>query len=112
LKKEDESMNLRDLKIDPVSLGKTLLVDVKPGYQYKDGVRTDVCSHYVYSVTLPKHCFDKMNIKIDGKQIMQKPDEAVEVTFEALELYIYMQNGQPIVAGRATGIEAVSSKKA
>ena len=35
-------LNIRDLRIDPASLGtKKLLVDVAPAYEYKDGKRTD-----------------------------------------------------------------------
>ena len=34
--------NIRDLRIDPASLGrKMLLVDVMPAYEYKDGKRTE-----------------------------------------------------------------------
>ena len=33
-------LNIRDLRIDPASLGtKKLLVDVAPAYEYKDGKR-------------------------------------------------------------------------
>ena len=41
-------LNIRDLRIDPASLGaKKLLVDVAPAYEYKDGKRTDTvrCLH-------------------------------------------------------------------
>ena len=42
-------LNIRDLKIDPASLGaKKLLVDIVPTYEYKDGHRpdTDILSLY------------------------------------------------------------------
>jgi hypothetical protein len=86
------------------------LVDVRQGFLYKDGAKTDVCSHYVYSVALPRHDLDKINIKIDGKKLMEKPESFVEVTFDDLELYIYMQNGQPVVAGRASSIHLTGKK--
>ena len=105
-------MNVRDLRIDPSCLGETLLVDVRAGYLYKDGVKTNECNHYVYSVALPKHSLDKINIKIDGKQLMQKPDNFVKVTFDNLEIYIYFQNGQPVVAGKATNIKLTVNNKA
>ncbi len=35
-------LNIRNLKIDPTSLGeKMLLVDITPAYEYKDGRRLD-----------------------------------------------------------------------
>ena len=40
-------LNIRDLRIDPASLGtKKLLVDVAPAYEYKDGKRTDTVTGY------------------------------------------------------------------
>lgn len=42
-------LNLRDLRIDPASLGrKMLLVDVMPAYEYKDGKRTETVTGYRY----------------------------------------------------------------
>lgn len=38
-------LNIRDLKIDPDSLGaKKLLVDITPAYEYKDGRRMQIFS--------------------------------------------------------------------
>lgn len=49
-------LNIRDLRIDPASLGtKKLLVDVAPAYEYKDGKRTDTVTGYRYIVALPAH---------------------------------------------------------
>ena len=40
-------LNLRDLRIDPASLDrKMLLVDVMPTYEYKDGKRTETVTGY------------------------------------------------------------------
>ena len=103
-------MDIRDLKFTPISLGKTLLVDVKPGYVYKDGKKTDECTHYVYTVVLSEHSFDKIKVKIDGNQLMETPVNYVEVELENLEIYVYMQNNQPIVAGKATNIKPISKK--
>ena len=44
-------LNIRDLRIDPASLGsKKLLVDITPAYEYKDGKRTDNLTGYRYTV--------------------------------------------------------------
>ena len=49
-------LNLRDLRIDPASLGrKMLLVDVMPAYEYKDGKRTETVTGYRYVVCLAEH---------------------------------------------------------
>ena len=60
-------LNIRDLRIDPASLGtKKLLVDVAPAYEYKDGKRTDTVTGYRYIVALPAHSLEKIGVRIDG----------------------------------------------
>ena len=52
-------LNIRDLKIDPASLGaKKLLVDITPAYEYKDGRRSDTITGYRYVVALPEHSLE------------------------------------------------------
>ena len=59
-------LNIRDLRIDPASLGaKKLLVDVAPAYEYKDGKRTDTVTGYRYIVALPAHSLEKIGVRID-----------------------------------------------
>lgn len=61
-------LNIRDLRIDPVSLGaKKLLVDIVPAYEYKDGKRTDTLTGYRYVVALSEHALEKLSVKIDGQ---------------------------------------------
>ena len=67
-------LNLRDLRIDPASLGsKMLLVDVMPAYEYKDGKRTETVIGYRYVVYLAEHRLEKLSVRIDGPQLMEKP---------------------------------------
>ena len=67
-------MKITDLIIDPKSLGNKLwLVDVAPAYEYKDNRRTDTITGYRYTVALPEKNLDKINIKIDGKQLLENP---------------------------------------
>lgn len=104
-------MNLRDLKIEQDSLGKMLLVDVKPGYLYKDNVKQEEINHYVYTVALPKYALEKINVKIEGKKILEKPDiNFPEVAFTNLDIYVYFLNGRPVIAGKATDISLVGKK--
>lgn len=98
-------LNIRDLRIDPASLGKEmLLVDIAPRYEYKEGRRTDNLIGYSYVVALPAHGLEKISVRIDGKQLMEKPEGYVEVTFAGLEINAYEREGRTQFSGVATGI--------
>ncbi len=102
-------INIRDLRIDPASLGrKKLLVDVLPAFEYKDGNKTDAVIGYRYIVALPSHNLEKIGIKIEGKQLIDKPTGYVEVDFEGLEVSLYERQGRPMVTARAKGISLVT----
>ncbi len=98
-------LNIRDLRIDPASLGdKKLLVDVIAAYEYKDNKRTDTVTGYRYMVALPAHALEKIGVKIDGKQLLEKPDGFAEVDFQNLEVSAYESNGKTQITAKATGI--------
>ena len=104
-------MVITDLIIDPKSLGNVLwLVDVAPVYAYKDNRRTDTVTGYRYTVAMPDKHLDKIGVKLDGKQLVEKPDGYAEVQFSGLEVFIYWLNGQPQVGAKATGITLVNHK--
>ena len=68
-------MLITELIIDPRCLGNKLwLVDITPVYEYKDNKRTDNITAYKYTVTMPEKNFDKIAIKIDGRQLVEKPE--------------------------------------
>lgn len=101
-------LNIRDLKIDPASLGaKKLLVDIVPTYEYKDGHRTETVTGYRYIVALPDLSLEKLGVKIDGKQLMEKPDGYAEVEFSGLEVSAYESQGKTQISAKATGISLV-----
>ena len=101
-------LNIRDLKIDNASLGqKKLLVEVVPAYEYKDKQRTDTITGYRYVVCLVDHHLEKLNVRIDGAQLMEQPDSFVEVEFEGLEVRAYEAQGKVQFTAKATGIFAV-----
>lgn len=101
-------LNIRDLRIDPASLGtKKLLVDVAPAYEYKDGKRTDTVTGYRYIVALPAHSLEKIGVRIDGKQLMEKPEGFIEVEFADLEVTAYESQGYVQLTAKATGISTV-----
>lgn len=105
-------LNIRNLKIDPASIGKVkLLVDVVPVHEYRDKQRTDNILGYRYIVALPQLAFEKIGIRIDGPQLIEKPDEAVEVEFSGLELSAYEAQGHTMISAKATGIALANAGK-
>lgn len=104
-------MKYTDVVIDAyASVGQALLTNVFPSYEYKNGARTDEITGYKYEVAMPSHALDKLSVKIDGRKLMEAPEEFTEVIFQDLELYLYMINGQLQVGARATGISPVKGK--
>ena len=101
-------LNIRNLKIDPTSLGeKMLLVDITPAYEYKDGRRLDTVTGYRYIVALPEHGLEKLGVKIDGKQRLETPDGFAEVEFDGLDVFAYEAQGKTQISARATGIQLI-----
>ena len=101
-------MKLRDMWFDNACLGKKkLLVEVVPAYEYKGKERTDTITGYRYVVCLVDHHLEKLNVRIDGAQLMEQPDGFVEVEFEGLEVRAYENKGVVNFTAKATGIFAV-----
>ena len=104
-------MTITDLIIDPRSLGNKLwLVDVLPVYEYRNNRRTENVTGYRYVVAMPEKNLDKINIKIEGNQLIEKPIGYAEVVFTGLEVFIYWMNGQPQIGAKATGIALANHK--
>ena len=105
-------LKLQDLIISSESLGSKLwLIDIIPAYEYRDNRRTDTITGYKYIVALPEKGLEKISIRIDGKQQLEKPESGfVEARFDNLEVFIYWLNGTPNVAARATKISLVNNK--
>lgn len=98
-------LSIRNLRIDPASLGREmLLVDIAPRYEYREGRRTDNLTGYSYIVALPAHDLEKISVRIDGKQLIEKPEGFIEVTFTGLEVNAYEREGRVQFSGTATGI--------
>lgn len=105
-------LNIRDIRLDPSSLGdKMLLVDVMPVYEYKDNKRTDNCVAFRYIIALPELRLEKIGIKIEGRQLVDKPDGFAEVEFTGLELSAYEKDGHTQITAKATGISLKNPDK-
>ena len=93
-------------------IGQTLLVDIRPYYNYTDGVRSQDPVGYIYDVCLPMHKMDKLSVKIAGKQLMDAPlNGAIPVEFIDFNARPYVdRNGRLAVTATANGIKAVNDK--
>lgn len=104
-------MKITDLVINPCSLGNKLwLVDVTPAYEYQNNHRTETVTGYRYAVALPEKGLDKINVRIDGKQLIDTPEGYAEVQFDHLEVFVYWSRGDYAVGAKATGIHVVTPK--
>lgn len=104
-------MKLTDLIVSPKSLGDKLwLVDVSPAYEYQNNRRTDTVLGYRYSIAMPEHELDKIDVRIDGQQQAEAPNGYEEVRFDNLEVFIYWSKGDYHVGAKATGIHIVTPK--
>lgn len=105
-------LKISDLKIDVSCLGgKYWLTEVIPAYAYKDGQRTNEVIGFRYSVALPQKNLDKVQVRIDGKQLLDNPATGyVEVTFTGLEVFLYWQSGTYQIGARAAGIALAANK--
>ena len=105
-------LNLRNLAIDANgTLGsKKLLVDVLPVYEYVNDKRTDKILAHRYVTVLPERSFEKIGVRIDGPQLMEKPDGFVEVIFHGLKLAAYESGGKVSIVAKATGISQANPK--
>ena len=73
-------LDIRNLLILPASLGdKMLLVEIKPWFEFLDGKKTGNQLGYKYTISLPAHALDKIDVKVPGEQQIEKPDGYVEV---------------------------------
>lgn len=107
-------MEIKNLIIDSEkSVGNNLvLVDVAPIKSYVDGRRMDEVSGYRYTVALPDKAFDKLVVKIDGVQRLDKPVEGKypKVVFDNLDLSLYWTPEGHKVSAKADDIKAVEGK--
>ena len=99
-------LNIKDVVIDANrTLGNTmLLTEVRPYYEYKDGVKSDTVAGYKYSVCRKKD-LEKIAVKVPGKQQIEAPKEGyIEVKFNDLAMTLYMMDGKPQVTASASAI--------
>ena len=102
-------MKITECIVSPKTFGdKLLLIDVRPAYQYVSGKPTDVIIGYRYEIALPEKKMEKVSVKIEGEQLMEKPMEPTEVQFDKLQIFIYWMAGKYHIGARANGIHLVN----
>lgn len=87
-----------------------LLTDITPVYLYQNQKKTDQIIAHKYECAMPDKNLDKVDVKIDGKKLLDLTDEYIEVEFENLELSFYTREGQLQISAKATGIVPVKTK--
>lgn len=114
------ALKITDLKIDPTSLGTTmLLADITPSYEYKNGERTDKLEGYRYSVVLPAHKMEKLGVKVLNKTPLIDIEDieseeipiGTPVQFSNLEIGSYFSKTQGVsITAKASGVSFVTAK--
>ena len=68
------------------------MVDIIPAYEYKDGRRSYTITGYRYVIVVPEHSLEKLGVKIEGRQLMEKSEGITEVEFSDLEAFVYRRS--------------------
>lgn len=105
-------INIKEVVIDSYkTLGNSMfLTEVRPYYEYKDGVKSNNVAGYKYSVCRKKD-LEKIDVKIAGKQLVEAPQEGyIEVKFNDLAMSLYMMEGKPQVTASASSISVVGKQ--
>lgn len=89
------------------------LAEVSEDWEYKDNKRTHNQLGYRYAIALPQLAFEKVNVKIPGRKLVDLPEgEICEVDFKGLSLGVYVQsNGHLALTGRADSISLAPSNE-
>ena len=95
---------IKQIIVSTDTIGNRLrLCGVRPYYAYVDGNRTDTIAGYAYTVTCPGMQYERLDIKVPGKQLLTEKELDSLVTFPGLSLHIY-----PSYIKGQRGIEAVN----
>lgn len=105
-------MDVRDLVVDTAAScgNKMLLTEVKPYFDYVNGVRSSEVAGYRYTVVLLERKFEKLQVRIAGsQQIELNEDENKSVKFDNLKMeLVWSPNGYTVKA-LADAIKAVDA---
>lgn len=103
------SIQASAIKVDTKTLGPNgekddfILTDIRPDYAYVNNERGEQIG-YKYTILLINNDYEKINVKIPGKQLLSEADINQAVVLEGVELSLYVMNGQLGLTCKATGI--------
>lgn len=113
-------MNLYNIELNPEQItgnkeASGLLIDIKPGYDYENGRKTDIQSHIKYTSVFPDNGFEKLVIKVPGtkpilteEQFIQQKGK-VKIRFKNLSGKFYRTNtGEYALSCNADGVEVIA----
>ena len=104
-------MNILDVVIDAnASVGKNLLLtDVRPYYAYAGNQKLDKVVGYRYDVVLTEKKFEKLSVKVEGKQKVELSDSVdyLPVVFDDLKLRLYTVSGGYNIAATANNVRVI-----
>ena len=102
------TLTKENLWIDNSCLGKEmLLVETAPHFEYVNNVRTNNLLGYKYTVVLPQHGFEKLDVKIPGNKLLEvQAGQSIAVSFTGLRVkpYISFKNSDLRFTASADGI--------
>ena len=93
-----EVKNLSFSYNDNETILKDVSLTVNPFYVYTpEKKRTDVIQGYRYTVALPDLHLEKISVKIDGNQLIEKADGYPEVEFNGFEMRAYQDDNKNVL---------------
>lgn len=104
-------MKISDLIIDVNKTlgGQKILTAITPAYKYANGEKTEEIEGYNYEIVLPQREFEKVRIRIAGRQAFDMPEVYPAVDFEGLEIKAYVISGSPLIKFTADAIKIVKT---
>ena len=110
-------MQLKNLALTPENFtngGPMVLTDVKTGYEYKDGQRTDKVVGLKVTVVFPSNGYDTQTVtvadtvdRLSAALSKATPEHPVYVTFKGFNARVYVMNGRPGVSAKADSVQIV-----
>ena len=94
--------------------GPMVLTDVKPGYEYKDGQRSDKVVSLKVAVVFPSNGYDTQTVavadtvdRLSAALSKATPEHPVYVAFKGFKARVYVMNGRAGVSAKADSVQIV-----
>jgi len=113
-------MYIRNLKLTTQQIagnneGQGVLINIRPGYDYENGVRTNRISHIKYDTIFEDNLFERVTVKIEGtvpliaRESLIAKGNRLHVRFTDLSGTLYQNSrGEWQISATATNIEIIN----